>query len=95
MSEVIDRAIEELSARVTGGFDSSAKFVIDDEGSIVVDGAGVRAGNDETDVTLSADLDTFRQIMSGDLNPASAVMQGRLRIDGDMSIAMKLGSVLS
>lgn len=95
MSDVIDRAIEELSARISGAFDSSAKFIIDDEGSIIVDHGGVRAGDDQTDVTLSADLDTFRQIMSGDLNPAAAVMQGRLRIDGDMSVAMKLGSALS
>ena len=42
MSKVIDAAIEALSVRLAGGFDGMAKFVIPGEGSIMVDGAGVR-----------------------------------------------------
>ena len=30
----------------------------------------------------------------GDLDPTSAFMQGKLKVEGDMSVAMKLSSVL-
>jgi putative sterol carrier protein len=77
------------------GFDGSAKFVIEGEGGIVLDASGARAADDETDVTLSADTETFQAILSGDLDPTAAFMSGRLSVDGDMGMAMKLGSVLA
>ena len=49
-------------------------------------------GDDDADVTMSADTDTFRAILDGDLNPTSAFMTGRLKIDGDMGAAMRLGA---
>jgi putative sterol carrier protein len=94
MSEVIERAVSELNAKLGDGFDGSAKFIIEDEGTIVIDDAGARAGDTPTDVTLTADADTFRQLLGGDLDPMAAFMQGRLKVDGDMSAAMKLSSAL-
>ncbi|MCA0850980.1 SCP2 sterol-binding domain-containing protein [Salipiger thiooxidans] len=96
MSAVVSKAVEALNAKLDGeGFDGVAKFVIEDEGSIIVDENGARAGDDDADVTLSADTDTFQQIIEGDLNPTAAFMSGRLSIDGDMGAAMRLGGVLS
>ncbi|MGB0660691.1 MAG: SCP2 sterol-binding domain-containing protein [Mangrovicoccus sp.] len=95
MSKVIEGAVAALQEKLPEGFDGSAKFVIEDEGEIVVDGGGVRASDDDTDVTLTASQDTFEQMMAGDLDPTSAFMSGRLKIDGDMGAAMKLGSALS
>lgn len=94
MSDVVERAVTELNAKLSNGFDGSAMFIIADEGSIVVDENGARAGDTPTDVTLTADAETFRQILGGDLDPTSAFMQGRLKVDGDMSAAMKLGAAL-
>ncbi|MEM1066987.1 MAG: SCP2 sterol-binding domain-containing protein [Pseudomonadota bacterium] len=94
MSDVITQAVDALSGKLSGGFDGSAKFVIEDEGAIMLDGAGVRAGDEEADVTLTADTDTFRAILDGELNPTSAFMSGRLKVDGDMGTAMKLGGAL-
>ena len=94
MSDVITAAVEALSSKIEGGFDGSAKFVINGEGAIVIDADGVRASDDETDVTLTADADTFQSILEGDLNPTAAFMGGKLSVDGDMGMAMKLGSVL-
>lgn len=94
MSDVITAAVEALNAKLTGGLDGSAKFVIGDEGSVMIDGDGARAGDDEADVTLTADADTFQSILEGDLDPTSAFMSGKLAVDGDMGMAMKLGSVL-
>ena len=94
MSEVIDRAVSELNAKLADGFEGSAKFVIEDEGTIVVDDTGARAGDTPTDVTLTADAETFRQMLGGELDPMAAFMQGRLKVDGDMAAAMKLGAAL-
>lgn len=96
MSDVITEAVTALNEKLGGeGLEGSAKFVIEDEGSIVIDAGGARAGDDDTDVTLSASRDTFEAILAGDLDPAAAFMSGRLSVDGDMGMAMKLGSVLA
>lgn len=95
---IIEAAVAALSEKMAGAdFDGSAKFEIDGEGAVIVDGNGVRAANDGeiADVTMSADADVFQEIMSGDLNPTSAFMTGKLKLDGDMGTAMKLGSALS
>jgi len=55
MSELIDAAVRVLSARLSGGFDGVAKFVIPGEGAIMLDATGVRAADEEADVTLTAD----------------------------------------
>ena len=94
MSKVIETAVEALAARLPGGFDGVAKFVIPGEGSIMVDGAGVRAGDDGADVTLTASVEVFEQLLAGDLSAASAFMTGKLAVEGSMGLAMKLGSVL-
>lgn len=94
MSEVITAAVAALNEKINGGFDGVAKFVVEDEGSIIIDENGARAGDDDADVTLTADADTFKSILDGDLNPTSAFMSGQLKVDGDMGAAMRLGGVL-
>lgn len=95
MSNVIEAAVAALNDKMDGAdFDGSAKFVIEGEGAVVVDSSGARASDEEADVTLTADTDTFQSMMSGDLNPTAAFMSGKLSVDGDMGMAMKLGSIL-
>ncbi len=50
---------------------------------------------EEADVTMTANADTFQDILAGTLNPTMAFMSGKLKLDGDMGTAMKLGSALS
>ncbi|MBD3764659.1 MAG: SCP2 sterol-binding domain-containing protein [Rhodobacterales bacterium] len=95
MSEIVAAAVAALQDRLSGGFDGVARFVIEGEGSVIIDRDGVRAGEEEADVTLTASVETFRAILDGELNPTTAFMQGRLAVDGSMGLAMKLGSVLS
>ncbi|WP_424939808.1 SCP2 sterol-binding domain-containing protein [Aliiroseovarius sp. S253] len=96
MSDVINTAVAALSDKVGGGFDGgTAKFVINGEGGIIIDADGVRAGDDEADVTLTADADVFQDMMSGELNPTTAFMTGKLAVDGNMGLAMQLGAVLA
>jgi len=96
MSDVVAAAVDALNEKLGGnGFDGIAKFEIEDEGAIVIDESGARASYDAADVTLSASADTFQDILAGNLDATSAFMTGRLKLDGDMGLAMRLGSVLS
>ena len=95
VSDVIDAAVEALNGKLSGGFDGLAKFAIEDEGDIIIDGDGARAGNDDADVTLSATAEVFQAILEGDINPTSAFMTGKLTVDGDMGLAMKLAAVMA
>ena len=96
MSEVITEAVAALNAKTGGaGFDGMAKFDIEGEGAILIDADGARAGDDDADVTLSASAETFKAILDGDQNPTAAFMTGKLKVDGDMGLAMKLAGVLS
>ncbi|NDR56099.1 SCP2 sterol-binding domain-containing protein [Aliiruegeria sabulilitoris] len=95
MSELIEKAVAALSERMDGELAGSAKFVLSGEGAIMIDASGVRAGDEEADVTLTADADVFQQILEGELNPTGAFMSGKLTVDGDMGLAMQLASVLS
>ncbi|KAA2312070.1 sterol carrier family protein [Pseudooceanicola sediminis] len=98
MSDVITAAVAALNDKLDGeGIDGTAKFVIEGEGDIIVDGNGARPADadEEAEVTLTAAPDTFQDILSGDLNPTSAFMTGKLSVDGDMGKAMQLASALS
>ncbi|MEO1732330.1 MAG: SCP2 sterol-binding domain-containing protein [Pseudomonadota bacterium] len=96
MSDILQEAVGVLNEKLSGGgFDGSAKFEITDLGAIVMDASGARLSDDAADVTLTADADTFKGILEGDLNPTSAFMTGKLSVDGDMGLAMQLASVLA
>lgn len=94
MSEVVNAAVAALSGKLSGGLPGTAKFVISGEGALMVDASGVRAGDEDADVTITADRETFEGLLSGDVNPTAAFMQGKLAIDGDMGLAMQLGAAL-
>lgn len=96
MSETLNTAVEILNAKMeSAGFAGTAKFEIADEGSIVVDGNGARVSDEAADVTLSADAETFQSMLEGDTDPTSAFMSGKLAVDGDMGMAMRLAAVLA
>ena len=94
MSAVIDGAVKALSQKISS-FDGTAKFVIRDEGAIMIDQSGVRAGDEDAEVTLTASRETFEGILNGDTNPTMAYMTGKLKIDGSLPAAMKLGAAMS
>ena len=96
MSEVLEKAVAAINDKMAGAtFDSSVKFKIEDEGSIVVDSDGVRVSDEETDCTLIASLDVFTKIFDGDMNATEAYMTGSLKVEGSMSAAMELSSLLA
>ena len=96
MSEILEKAVAAINDKMAGAtFDSSVKFKIEDQGSIVVDSDGVRISEEETDCTLIASLDIFTKILDGDMNATEAYMTGSLKVEGSMSAAMELSSILA
>lgn len=78
-------------------FGAKLKFVVD-ETSIVIDGTGesneIRMSDEEADCTITASSETIVKMRKGDLNPMMAVMMGKIKIKGDMTLAMKLQSLI-
>jgi len=60
------------------------------------DGSGVSDGTDDgADCVISMSDSDFMGIISGSLNPQMAFMTGKLRVKGDMGLALKLQTILS
>lgn len=97
-------SLEDITAQIRDrvGEDSPIKKVIKfdfgDEGKIRIDGAASPAVVDnsdgDADCTVKVAFADFQAITSGSLNAQMAFMTGKLKVEGDMSIAMQLGSVL-
>ena len=96
MSKIVDDAVAALNEKMSNiSFDGSAKFEIENEGSIVIIEGSVYVADDPTDVTFTASVEIFEKIFNGELEPTAAFMTGKLKIDGDMGTAMRLANVFS
>ncbi|MFN4144458.1 MAG: SCP2 sterol-binding domain-containing protein [Runella sp.] len=80
------------------GLDASFKFDTD-QGFVTVDAKQVPnvVSNDdiETDCTMQISLEDAFGMLNGDLNPMMAYMSGKLKINGDMGVAMKIASAFN
>ena len=95
MTTILDQAVAALTEKLNGTeLDGIAKFLITDEGSVIIDIDGVRISEEEADVTLSASAEVFEAIMEGEQSSTAAFMTGKLSVDGDMGLAMKLAGIL-
>ncbi len=84
-----------IRERVAGsGFDRSVKVDLGADGVILIDGTSVSTGDGEADCTITMTRDDFEALASGELDPTAAFMQGKMRIDGDMTVALALGQLL-
>ncbi len=91
---------EQMRARVgaESGLGATIKFRFEDGSVIYLDGAsspnGVSNEDKDADCTVDVTLADFVKIRAGELDGTTAFMMGKLKIQGDMAIAMKLASVL-
>lgn len=76
------------------------RFIVDDKAYFVLDlkngNGGMTVGDKDTkvDVTITISDDDFVSIVTGKLNPQSAFMKGKLKIKGNMALAMKLDPII-
>jgi len=68
------------------------------EQKIFIDGTGdtnvVSSADLDADCTISITPENFLALTTGKLNPMMAMMTGKVKIKGDMGVAMKLQSLL-
>ena len=81
------------------GLGGTLKFDFGAPGSVYIDGKStpnsVSDGEGQSaDCTITVALDDFEKMVKGELDGTSAFMQGKLRVAGDMGLAMKLGPIL-
>ncbi|HTP76542.1 MAG TPA: SCP2 sterol-binding domain-containing protein [Rhizomicrobium sp.] len=100
-SAAVQQIITQMASAIgaNSGLGGTLKFDFGDAGSVFVDGKStpnsVSDGDGKTaDCTIAVTLDTFDKMVKGELDGTSAFMQGKLRVAGDMGLAMKLGPVL-
>ncbi len=95
----IEAVLEQFKSQASnvGPIGGTIKFVLDDS-PIHIDGSGdsnVVSGEDkEAQTTIITSIEIMEQLRKGDLNPMMAVMSGKVKIKGDMGLAMKLQSLL-
>ncbi|MCO5070559.1 MAG: SCP2 sterol-binding domain-containing protein [Rhizobiaceae bacterium] len=86
---------EKMRSRVeSSGFDRSMKFDTGADGVIVIDGTTISTTDAPADCTISLSLEDLEALLAGELSPTAAFMQGKLKVEGDMSIAMALSQVI-
>ncbi|GHF17015.1 sterol-binding protein [Kordiimonas sediminis] len=96
----LEKITDEMRGRIGAHspLEAIIKFDFGDDGVIRVDGKAsptvVDNADTDADCTVKVSMDDFVKIASGDLNAQMAFMSGKLRVEGDMSLAMQLGSVL-
>ena len=78
-----------------GGTDKSVKFDFGDDGQVFASGTEAVAADNDADCTISVTKDDFIALAKGELDPMGAFMSGKLKVAGDMSVAMGLQSLFS
>jgi putative sterol carrier protein len=92
--EFFDSLATRADASKTAGMTNSYLFDIEGAGkwTVTVDDCNVSVteGGEDADAVITASQETFEKIVSGEQNPTSAYMTGKLKVKGDMGAAMKL-----
>lgn len=95
MSSIIETYVQNLDSKAKGAIQGTAKLVVLNEGSVMLDENGARAGDEDADVVLIANDEVFRDILSGDQNPVTAFMSGKLKVEGNSQRALKVSAILT
>lgn len=80
------------------GLGARLKLRFEDKGIIYLDARSrpnsVSNDDADADCTLTMSLETFQKMISGEIDGTTAFMQGKLKVAGDMSVAMRVGPLL-
>ena len=72
--------------------------IVFDEGPVFLDmtsdQAQITNDDKDADCTITTTIDVLKDLAEGNLNPTMALMTGKLKLKGDMSVALKLQSLL-
>ena len=91
-----DEMITKLNAANAFIPNKRVKIDFGSEGTVMLDGVAGRASGEDgpADTTIKVAWSDWEAMSSGQLDGMTAFMQGKLKVEGDMSNAMQLQSVL-
>ncbi len=91
----VQQIADQIKPKVeAAGFDRSVKFDTGADGVIVIDGATISTTDAPADCTIKLSLGDLEDLIAGDLSPTAAFMTGKIKIEGDMSVAMALSQLI-
>jgi putative sterol carrier protein len=80
------------------GLNATLKFDLSDNGVVVIDGKStpntVSNTPIDTECTVAISMDNLQAMLDGALEPVSGFMSGKLKVSGDMGVAMRLQRVI-
>ena len=98
----LENYTEQVRTKVgeASGLNATIKFAFKEGGALFIDGKGTpnSVSNDESaaaDCTVKVSLEDFGKLMERKLDPMTAFMTGKIKIEGDMGVAMKLGKLFA
>ena len=95
--EEITQKINQLSTEHGGKIGSTIKFRFQDDTVIFLDDSvsppTVSNQDDDAACTVKISQENLIRLMDGEMNAMGAYMTGKLKIEGDMGIAMKLANI--
>lgn len=97
MIATLTNKVKELvaDADTIGG---KVKVLLDND-AILIDGTDdtmtVSNEDEEADCTIKISPSNFDALLKGSLGPMEAFMKGKMKVQGDMGLAMKLSSLFS
>ena len=77
------------------GLGKTVTFDLKGEGYVHIDGGTVTNENAPADCTITVAKSDLEDMAQGRLDPTMAFMSGKLKIAGDMSVAMKLAPLMA
>lgn len=86
---------QEMRDRVAASdFEKVLKFDCGEDGVLVIDEKTVTTEDREADCVITVKRRHLEKLMRGDLSPANAFLSGKIKVDGDLSVAMSLQKLL-
>jgi putative sterol carrier protein len=97
LQKIIDGLQEKIGEDC--GLGAVVKFDFGDRGSVILDASQVpnivSTEGADPDCTMIISVEDFMAMAEGSLDGVAAFMTGKLKVQGEMGLAMKLGAILT
>ena len=95
MSEALDFVKQNAEGKDLSVLPGSIKWIVDSQIVFMNPESGEITDEDgEAACTITTDMETFKGMYDKSVSPQAAFMTGKMKIAGDMGIALKLQSVI-
>lgn len=91
--------LQDIAARMQRGLDrktlaETIKFDCGEDGAITLEGGKALLEDRPADCTIHISEPNLEKLIAGKLNPMTAFAMGKIKVSGDMGLALKMGQLL-